>query len=80
MQFSADERRVLLAGLEAGQARDQIWRGPMAEFSLDRLRQRGLVEFTEQRGANGQILISIATGLSKAGVRAASQIRDAANP
>jgi hypothetical protein len=72
LTLDEDERAVLIAGMASGQEREVVWN--RLRPALERLQARNLIDWIENRGANGQILVSVPRGLSQAGVRVARQL------
>ena len=72
--LTPDERRVLLAGLLNGPERDAVWTELWP--AVNHLGRLGLVEFTNPRGANGNVLVSVALCLTPYGFRVARELRD----
>lgn len=73
-RFTETEQRVLRAGLVGGQTRDREWNTPVGRQALADLRRRGLVDWIETKAATGQVVVSVADGLSRAGIRAATEL------
>jgi hypothetical protein len=74
MEYTVDQREVLVAGLQAREKRDRLWVHRIA--TLQGLRKLGLVEFIEKRGANGRPLLSLPDGLTLQGVQVARELRE----
>ena len=70
--LTAEERRALLAGLAPGPERTAVW--TELRLATKRLGTLGLVEWTEQRGADGRILIEMPLHLTPEGVRLAQEL------
>lgn len=72
--YTGEEELVLMAGMANGPERNAVW--DRSRPTVERLGKRGLINFTERRGANGHLLVSVPLSLSPAGVREALRLQE----